>query len=107
MHRLAASALIVLAWFTVAASQRSCNSQLRFLPQFRHLFRHCECQYSEWTEWAPVEAGVPASQCPTGKAMLEERRQVVISGDCEDKTEEAYLCKLLGYIQFTGIALSL
>ena len=96
MHGLAASAAVALAWLTVAACRLPCDSQLRLLPVFAPRFKHCDCSYSEWTEWAPIKSTpVPRSQCSSGKALTEERRQRVLSGkNCKEKREEKMLCKL-------------
>ena len=95
MHRLAASAAVALAWLTVATCQLSCNSQLRLLPAFAHLFTHCDCSYSEWTEWVPISSTpVPRSQCSSGRALTEERRQRVLSGEnFDERREENVICK--------------
>ena len=95
MHRLAASAAVALAWLTVATCQLSCNSQLRLLPAFAHLFTLCDCSYSEWTEWVPISSTpVPRSQCSSGRALTEERRQRVLSGENFDESrEENVICK--------------
>ena len=96
MHRLAASAAVALAWLTVAACRLPCDSQLRLLPVFAPRFKHCDCSYSEWTEWAPIKSTpVPRSQCSSGKVLTEERRQRVLSGkNCKEKRQEKMLCKL-------------
>ena len=94
MYRLAASALVTFACLTVAASQLPCDSQLRLSPSFSHLFTHCECSLSEWTDWVAISTQpVPMSQCPSGKALTEERRQRVVSGNCDEKREERVVCK--------------
>ena len=95
MHRLAASAAVALAWLTVATCHLSCNSQLRLLPAFAHLFTHCDCSYSEWTEWVPISSTpVPRSQCSSGRALTEERRQRVLSGENFDESrDENVICK--------------
>ena len=94
MYHLAASAAIAFTWFTMATSQLPCNSQLRLIPVFSYLFTHCECSYSEWTEWVPISSTpVPSTQCPSERALTEERRQRVLSGDCDDRTEEKVICK--------------
>ena len=95
MHRLAVSAVVAFAFITVAASQLPCNSQLRLSPSFSHLFTHCECSFSEWTDWTVIRTQpVPSSQCPSEKALTEERRQRVVSGsNCDEKREERVVCK--------------
>ena len=95
MHRLAASAAVVLALIAAGSCQLPCNSQLRLLPNFQHLFGHCQCSYSEWSEWTAVSTStVPTSQCPSGRALREERAQVILSGEnCDEKSEDRTVCK--------------
>ena len=95
MQRFAAAGIVVFALIAAASCQLSCTSQLRFLPQFQHLFAHCQCSYSQWSEWTPVSSSVvPNSQCASGRALREERRQVVISGsNCNDRSEDRTVCK--------------
>jgi hypothetical protein len=94
MHRLAASTAAVFALFAVASCQLSCNSQLRLLPQFQHLFSHCGCTYSTWSDWEPISTvDVPTSQCPSGKSITEERIQRVVSGGCAEKKETRNICE--------------
>lgn len=104
MNRFAASALLVFALVTVAASQRQlpCNSQLRLHPSFQHLFTHCDppvtdppsCQYGEWSEWSVEhDVQVPTSQCSSGKAVNETRRQTDSNGVCDDNVESRQNCK--------------
>ena len=96
MYRLAASAAVALALFAVATCRElPCNSQLRLISRLSHLFTHCSCSYSEWTEWAAIRSTpVPRSQCPSGKALTEERRRRVVSGhNCDERREEKVICK--------------
>ena len=96
MHRLAVSTVIALAWLTVASSQLPCTSQLRLI--LPHLFTHCACSFSEWTEWEPIKIElVRVSQCPSGEAITEQRRQRVVSGNCVERREERVVCKQSGY----------
>ena len=78
--------------------QLPCNSTLRNFPVLAHYFEHCECVYSNWTEWATpnnaISITVPRNQCDSEMARPEERWQTVISGhECGDnKREERYTC---------------
>ena len=99
MIRLEAISVIAIAWFAVATCQIQfpCDSLLRHLPAFSQFFAHCECQYTNWTEWAtPVNASpipVPRNQCNSTVARPEERWRTVISGDeCEDTRDERHIC---------------
>ena len=90
----AALAVMVMACLTVATGQLPCDSVLRRLPSFSHLFAHCECLYSQWTDWVAINrTAVPTSQCPSGSALKRERRQVVISGECDDIVQTNTTCK--------------
>ena len=91
MYCLTASGVIAFAWLTVVTSQLPCNSQLRLVPSFAHLFTHCECSYSEWTEWSVINSiEVPLSQCDSGRELIEQR---ILTGDCDDRMEERNVCK--------------
>ena len=96
MDNFAISATFVLALISAASCQLPCNSQLRLFPQFQHLFSHCECSYSQWSDWEPVSSSiVPTSQCPSGRALTEQRVQVDISGtSCAARSEERTVCTL-------------
>ena len=77
-------------------SQLPCDSVLRRLPAFAHYFTHCDCLYSEWTEWDVVSSHtVNYTQCSSEKALTMQRRQIVISGDCDDITENDTICKCM------------
>ena len=94
MRCFIASAAIAFTCLTVVTSQLSCDSQLRLLPFFSHLFTHCECSYGNWTEWSVVNSTeIPLSQCDSGIALTENRWERVVSGDCEDRMEERYICR--------------
>ena len=122
MSRLPAAVIIAFAWLSLAVAQLPCNSQLRLLPSFQHMFTHCgssdgsnngggndggndgggdssdggtRCTTSEWSEWTEVDTrSVPISQCKSGKAKLEERTRKVKKGrQCDEQREERYLCK--------------
>ena len=105
MFSLSASATITFALLTVATCQRSCTScggqyqlpcdnQLRLLPEFAHLFTHCDCTYSEWSEWSIIRStSVPQYQCDSERALIEERRRTVLNGSCEQGQEERTICK--------------
>ena len=93
MHRLATSVAVTLVLFAVVSCQLPCTSQLQLLPQFAHLFTHCECTLTQWSEWVQTESmPVPVSQCPSGVSLTEQRRRVVISGSCSDETETRNVC---------------
>ena len=94
MYCLTASAAVAFTWLTVVTSQLPCNSQLRLIPSFAHLFTHCECSYREWTEWSVVNSTeVPLSQCDSGRELIEQRWQRILSGNCDDRMEERIVCK--------------
>ena len=100
MHCLATSTTVLVAFaglLSVATCHLSCDSQLRLLPQFADLFTHCECGYSEWSEWTALRVTeVPTSQCESGKALTEERNRTVVdysTNDCNETTEERTVCK--------------
>ena len=129
MSRLPALVIVAFAWLSLTAAQGyqlSCDSQLRLVPSFAHLFTHCgsgsnngdgsnnngggsnnngdgdssssPCEYGTWSDWAepdpPVTKSVPVSQCESGMARQEERRQSHTGGRrCEERREERYVCK--------------
>ena len=103
MHRIAASVTVGLTLITVATCQfrLPCDSGLRSYSILAPLFAHCECVYSNWTEWAnPINAisiPVPRNQCDSGMARPEERWQTVISGyECENnRSEVRHICSKL------------
>lgn len=97
---LTVSVILACAGFTVHG-QLSCDSVLRRLPAFSHLFTHCDCLRSEsWSDWLPVNrTAVPASQCPSLSALIYERRQQVIGGTCNDIVENRTICKWKLYIE--------
>jgi hypothetical protein len=94
MQRLAISVVIALTWLTMVTSQLPCDSVLRRLPEYAHYFTHCECSYSEWTEWEAISSHtVNHTQCSSGTALTMERRQIVVSGECDDISESNIVCK--------------
>ena len=104
MHRLVAlSIVLTAAWFSVATCrlQFPCDSRWRGVAGFSMFFDHCQCRYSNWTDWTIPENAtsvvVPSDQCPSGMAWPEERWPKIISGyECEDiKREERHVCKLI------------
>ena len=106
MHRLVAVAVLIIACVFLATCRQQfpCNHHLRHNAMF---FEHCECRYSDWTEWAipenAITVAVPANQCPSEKAWPEERWQKVISGyQCEHKREERHICKLCNNHECNG-----
>ncbi len=78
-----------------------CDSLLRLI--FPHLFTHCsDCSYTEWSDWEKVQYNVPTSQCPSGKAFIEQRTRAISSGiGCIEPLTETKraVCKLLYIIQ--------
>ena len=76
------------------ASLRSCDSRLRILrPQW---FKHCDCSYSDWSEWesVPNTIGTDVSgTCESGQAFIETRRQMAIGEGCEEQAENRTICK--------------
>ena len=75
-----------------------CDHYLRQYAKFSLSFEHCECRYSDWTEWTIPENAtsivVPSNQCRSEMAWPEERWQEVISGyKCKPLYEERHICK--------------
>lgn len=94
MRHLAVSAAVTIAILAMANCQLPCTSQLRLNPALSHLFTHCQCTYSEWSEWAAISsAPVPTRQCPSGRVLTEERRQRAPIRTCADLVEERNVCK--------------
>ena len=94
MNYLTVLAAIALARLATVGGQVPCESSLRNLPAFSYLFTHCNCLRDDWTEWRAVNrTAVPTSQCPSGSALIYERRQEVIDGECEDIVERNVTCK--------------
>ena len=89
------SVMVVLAGFTLVSSiQLSCDHILRRLPSYAYLFTHCNCLYSNWTEWVAINrTAVNISQCSSGSALIYERKQLVISGECDDRKENTTICE--------------
>ena len=92
MHRLAVSTILFFAATSVVSGQLPCYSQQRLA--FPHLFTHCACEYSEWSEWIGTSViNVPTHQCASGEVINETRRQEVISGGrCSERTETRQIC---------------
>ena len=66
--------------------QLPCDSYLR--PSLPEFFTHC-CTYSDFSEWKLTSfMSVPTNQCASGSVVVETRVNTVISGDCDNKTEE-------------------
>ena len=110
-----------LGTMTVPAEQ--CRSELAVVVRRRQLATsgdECEditeetyecvstCQYGNWADAVPYDNAtpvpVPVTQCPSGSALPGERWQTAIDGyecigtqceECQDKSEEIYLCKKL------------
>ena len=113
-------------------NQLPCSNRLRPLPQFAHLFTHCgngsssggsnsggnsssdgsssgnssNCTYHEWSKWTETGTtqSVPTSQCESGKARQEERRQKVNNSRCDEKREERYVCKFCCHVHICACA---
>ncbi len=72
----------------------SCNSRLRFLlPKW---FKHCDCTYSDWSEWEPVPNTIGtdvSSTCESGQAFNETRRQMTVGESCQERAENRTICK--------------
>lgn len=86
--------MIALAGFTIVSSQLPCDSVLRRLPTYAYLFTHCDCLYSDWTDWVAINRmAVDVSQCPSRSALIYERKQLVISGECDDIEENSTICE--------------
>ncbi len=73
---LSGSSFVVGVLFAAAiastAALRSCDSRLRIL--LPHLFKHCDCRYSDWSEWeqVPNTIGTDVSgTCESGQAFIE------------------------------------
>ena len=66
--------------------QLPCDSYLR--PSLPEFFTHC-CTYSDFSEWKLTSfMSVPTNQCASGSVVVEKRVKTVISGDCDNITEE-------------------
>ena len=95
MRLLVASTIMVCLFTCTLASssdQFPCDHPLRHIPIFSDDFTHCECSRSEWTEWAAIGT-TNASACPSGRAVIEERRQTVFTGDCDEIIERNATCQ--------------
>ena len=65
------------------------NANLRLLYPER--FAHCDCSYSDWSEWQFVDGSVvdvPTSQCDSGQAYSESRTRSAIGDGCISETLE-------------------
>lgn len=89
--RLLEATVMVCLFACSLATTFPCDHPLRHYPTFSNYFTHCECRRSEWTEWA-ITGTTNASVCPSGRAVIEERRQTVVSGDCEEIVERNATC---------------
>ena len=86
--------IAALSGATLVTGQLPCDSAIRRLPAFAHYFTHCDCLRSEWTEWAAIDRkALPATQCPSLSALVYQRRQRVIEGQCQDIVENNTICK--------------
>ncbi len=76
------------------AALQPCHSKLRFRRP--DLFKHCECTYSDWSEWEPVPNTIGtdvSSTCESGQAFNETRRKMAIGEGCEEGAENRTICK--------------
>ena len=103
MRLLLASMVCLLTCSLVTSLQLPCDSPLRRFPSLSHFFTHCECSRSEWTEWAAIGT-TNASACPSGRAVIEERRQTVLTGNCNVTVERNATCKFL-YLAINSVHL--
>ena len=97
MDRFISSLFVTFAFLSMAASQQlPCDSPLRRFAVLADYFAHCECRYGNWTDVVPYAnatlIAVPPSQCSSGFAILGERRQEATTEQCQNKTEESYVC---------------
>ena len=70
-----------------------CESNLRLLYPER--FAHCDCSYSDWSEWQFVDGSVvdvPTSQCDSGQAYSESRTRSAIGDGCISEKETRVNC---------------
>ena len=94
MNFLTLAVIIACAGLSGVAGQLPCDSVLRRLSSFAHLFTHCDCLRSDWGEWMAINrTAVPASQCPSLSSLTYQRRQIVIDGACRDIVEYNAICK--------------
>ena len=105
MSRLTPTIVLAIAGLAVVAGRLpSCDSVLRLNPAFAHLFTHCDCLRSEWTDWTAINrTAVPASQCPSQSTLTYQRKQQRISGECQDIVEHRIVCKFSLKIRFQKI----
>ena len=99
--KMTATALLCIATPALALgegqTQLDCNSQLRLL--YPELFKHCNCKYSDWSDWEPVPGSavsIPTWQCSSGEAYTERRTQEAIEEGCDPRTESRRICKCKG-----------
>ena len=87
---------LLLGCCGMAISQLNCDSLLRNIyPQW---FTHCDCSYSQWSEWkfvADSVVDVPTSQCSTGQAYSESFTRSAVGEGCISETETRVICKFL------------
>ena len=72
-----------------------CTHPLRNIVPY--LFTHCNCTYSEWSEWEVVSGTtrrVATSQCRSGEAYTESRKRNATRDSCNNVTETRKVCKL-------------
>lgn len=80
--------LTLLLMTSGAAAQLPCNSQLRIL--LPHLFTHCECKYSDWSDWEHVPNSVATDatgNCSSGESYEEKRTRSAFGCQTEEETQ--------------------
>ena len=98
--------IFLLGCCGMAISQLNCDSLLRNI--YPELFTHCDCSYSQWSEWQFVPnsvVDVPTTQCPTGQAYSESRTRSAVGQGCISETETRVICKFLVPLSITIIYL--
>ena len=78
----------------VVAVPLDCESNLKLL--YPEWFAHCNCSYSDWSEWQLVEESVvdvPTSQCDSGQAYSESRTRSALGDGCNLETQKRMICK--------------
>ena len=88
--------IFLLCCWGIATGKPNCDSNLRIL--FPQWFTHCDCVYSEWSEWKFIPDSVVdvlTSQCITGRVYSESRTRSVLGQDCLPDTDTRDICKFL------------
>lgn len=94
MQRLLLATIVVLAGVAVSDVNglASCDSALRYFPQYESFFAHCNCLHEDWTEWRAVNR-TRNSNCASGSALIYKRVKTLIQGQCSDIVEHESICK--------------